>query len=730
MIIYPPLIADIIPPCVYNTSKINIKIPFEWNPGVEVGVKYMRIQIKDYFTSEVIFPRSSTSQSEYRTTINSNAGSAQFAITPFTYSLQGNNTLYEFPIAGQYYKIQIAYDDSDIPSPHSSLTFSSVALLKCISSIGVLSVVNEPITTLDELWSVNPSEILTESAVYTGVYERNAIGGDPLHTYVFSLKNSLGEIVETSGEKRWNNQNDFTSNTNLAGYHIKTIYSFPSYSINYDLSDGGTYTLELQTISANGYTATVAKQLIQGVELTPTFNHLTLSAKAKEEMGGIELVLNFEQDEVSEPSSAQFSIERKVQNGHSWEVVHELALGNLQQEITLLDTAVIPQTQYEYRVRQFNRGKYSTPINGTKVSATLNLEDIILSDGEKLLRIQFNPKVSSMKNTILESKQDSIGGKYPTFYRNGFVNYRELPVSGLISHLMDLNGQFLNRVELGLERPTQTSLTNNNIEAERRFREAVLEWLTNGKPKLFRSATEGSFIVRLMNVSLSPNDTLGRMLWTFSATAYEIDENSMINLQKYHLLPIQDSSIGHNEFTPKALNVNTELNKNFQYVKNIIWVSPMAINVPVLSLTTLDNKVQIYANVGGVFKTPFNTLYKNMKVYDSSGNIAYSTISYEQSNSIYDPTLDNFPSSMPETEQKVKWAEVAERAYEGVLYIQITGYSNDSNKKNLIVFEDEEVTTRVEIGYGETREWYFNNQNLQINTLQNCRGIISYTEGE
>lgn len=66
-----------------------------------------------------------------------------------------------------------------------------------------------------------------------------------------------------------------------------------------------------------------------------------------------------------------------------------------------------------------------------------------------------------------------------------------------------------------------TNLTDYNVAAERKFKLAVLEWLNNGKPKLFRSPTEGNYIVRLMNVSLSPEDRLGRMLHTFNATAYE-----------------------------------------------------------------------------------------------------------------------------------------------------------------------------------------------------------------
>jgi hypothetical protein len=67
-----------------------------------------------------------------------------------------------------------------------------------------------------------------------------------------------------------------------------------------------------------------------------------------------------------------------------------------------------------------------------------------------------------------------------------------------------------------------TDLKSYNVALERDFKIKVLNWLTNGKPKLFRSPTEGNFIVRLFNVSLTPDDKVGRMLHTFNSTAYEI----------------------------------------------------------------------------------------------------------------------------------------------------------------------------------------------------------------
>ena len=59
---------------------------------------------------------------------------------------------------------------------------------------------------------------------------------------------------------------------------------------------------------------------------------------------------------------------------------------------------------------------------------------MFLSDGKKQLKIKYNPKVSSFKDTILEQKTDTIGGKYPFFFKNNQVRYKEIPISGLISY--------------------------------------------------------------------------------------------------------------------------------------------------------------------------------------------------------------------------------------------------------------------------------------------------------
>jgi hypothetical protein len=100
----------------------------------------------------------------------------------------------------------------------------------------------------------------------------------------------------------------------------------------------------------------------------------------------------------------------------------------------------------------------------------------------------------------------------------------------------------------------------------------VLEWLNNGEPKLFKSPTEGNYIVRLMNVSLSPNDTLGRMIHTFNCTAYEIAENSYDNLEKFNFIN-KDTSYNFNlawrEINLSNINHSNNLLKNGEIATSI-----------------------------------------------------------------------------------------------------------------------------------------------------------------
>jgi hypothetical protein len=43
-----------------------------------------------------------------------------------------------------------------------------------------------------------------------------------------------------------------------------------------------------------------------------------------------------------------------------------------------------------------------------------------------------------------------------------------------------------------------------------------------------------------MNISLTPDTALGRLVYTFNATAYEIDDHTIKNLDKYEIQSLGD----------------------------------------------------------------------------------------------------------------------------------------------------------------------------------------------
>jgi len=113
-------------------------------------------------------------------------------------------------------------------------------------------------------------------------------------------------------------------------------------------------------------------------------------------------------------------------------------------------------------------------------TVTADFEDMFLFDGFRQLKVRFNPTVASFKNDVLESKTDTIGSKYPFIFRNGNVKYKEFPIGGLISYLMDDQAFFLSKDSLGALEFEGTDLTSENIRAERVFKLEVMEWLSDG----------------------------------------------------------------------------------------------------------------------------------------------------------------------------------------------------------------------------------------------------------
>lgn len=203
---------------------------------------------------------------------------------------------------------------------------------------------------------------------------------------------------------------------------------------------------------------------------------------------------------------------------------------------------------YKYSVRALNPAANKQSAKVTSEAVGLILDYCYLTSANKQLKIKFNPKVSSMKTILAENKTDTLGSQFPFIRRNGAVKYKTFPISGLISHFIDENEYFTSKEELygedNLELYSEFNSRYNinrfrDFQYERLFKEKVAEFLEDGELKLFRSPTEGNILIRLMDVNYSPNDTLGRMLWTFSGTAYEMDNCSIDNFDKFGIQYIE-----------------------------------------------------------------------------------------------------------------------------------------------------------------------------------------------
>lgn len=200
---------------------------------------------------------------------------------------------------------------------------------------------------------------------------------------------------------------------------------------------------------------------------------------------------------------------------------------------------------YQYSVQVIEKDGYRDTAH-ISYNTTRYFEHMYLlgADGRQL-KIKFNPKISSYKYNISESKTETIGSKYPYITRNAAVRYRTIPIEGWISIEMDDCKYFTTLKEL-------YGFRNNDVEdekvvewikqygdnyaIEREFREKVLDFLLDGKPKLFKSPTEGNVLVRIMDVNSAPNQQLSRKIYSFTANMHEIGEYNHNNLVKYNFI--------------------------------------------------------------------------------------------------------------------------------------------------------------------------------------------------
>lgn len=541
----PPIIEGTIPAFYSSGGTVNVTVPFTMNRAVSISaVKGIKLKIKTLQSSMVLGDQAYDAIDFF---LSNNYCYAQFEIN-------AQNLFKE----KQFYKFQIAYVN----------TFNEVGNY---SGVAVGKYTVKPRIYIDGL---NLGTINYHTHSYTGVYETED-NTETVRSYEFILLNNRNEIYFTSGELIHNSLND-----------EDLLKSFDICTISQDLNDE-IYYLQYKVKTINNIELESDKYILtKSLNIDMDVKSPVLTAMVDNNEGCISL--SFISDSLENSSiDANFAVYRSDEDHNylNWEQCYCFSINDssVNQLNFWQDYTVEHEKKYIYAIAQFNNeGLYSNKIesnlnnNKKSVPVSVSFDDIFLYDGLYNMKIKFNPKISSFKHNKLESKIETIGSQYPFIFKNGSVSYKEFPISGLITYLMDTSyyASNISRIKTPsldlIDNFLSTDLTSQNIYKERMYKLDMLSWLTNGRPKLFRSPTEGNYLVRLLNVSLSPMDQLGRMLHTFNCTAYEIADFSYENMNLFNITGLNDTKTIQNTLWNTIPLKDLQLDSDINILENII----------------------------------------------------------------------------------------------------------------------------------------------------------------
>lgn len=443
-------------------------------------------------------------------------------------------------IIDQFYKVQIRFTSTDAADPvysnpnvqdistwleQNKLYFSewsTVCLIKGIST-PILSLQTFEAGTIVDIYNT-----IADIQVLGKLNFSNENETETMKSYQVILYNSNEQELLDSG-------NIYTSN-----FSNKNEIN---YTFNYSFESNNSYHFDFTYLTQSLYSETITFYFyIQQGSTEPL--QMSLNAQSDIENGRVEIsVIKTEET----PQYTGEIIIKRTDNKSNFTVWEDLYTEIYQDVLTInidwYDYTIESGVWYKYGIQGVDTQGVRTPTQVYEQPIMMLLDDMYLTGEDRQLKIKFNPQVSTFQKVIKENKIDTIGSMYPFIKRNGDVYYSSFPVSGLISCMMDENNIFTSKDKLYKDALTYFNNYNTENEIvnyqdfifEKYFRDEVIKFLYNKKAKLFRSPSEGNILVKLTGISLTPNQTLGRRIWTFTAQAHEIDECTIDNYDKYEI---------------------------------------------------------------------------------------------------------------------------------------------------------------------------------------------------
>lgn len=447
----------------------------------------------------------------------------------------------------QYYKVQIRFTSADAPTPPDSAAIDkwlvdNVDYFSEWSTVCLIRAISQPILTLQNLSSSSGEEgsniaISTNTLDIVGSLTfQDSQESDSLSSYQIKLYDEDNNLLTDSGiiyTSAYNNPNEI------------------NYTLKYILENGSAYTVTIDIATNNYYYQTFTYNIIVIQTHENPLNALVVAENEKES-GRIKLTIASTTTDTFQGSV----IIRRTSNRSNftiWEDIYTRVYPTKELiNFTWYDCTVESGIWYNYSVQKKDVSGQRGEEMYIEKPVLAYFEDMFLNAEKQQLRIRYNPAVSTMRQNVSEARAETLGSQYPIIRRNGYINYRSLNISGLITTLDDFKDIFTSKEELYGKEATslyddyneEERITEyNDYILEREFREKVITFLYKDNIKLLRTLTEGNVLVKLMNISLTPQTTLGRMIYSFSAEAYEVAECSLDNFINYGIIETEEDNI-------------------------------------------------------------------------------------------------------------------------------------------------------------------------------------------
>ena len=435
----------------------------------------------------------------------------------------------------QYYKVQMRFTHKDAPAAPSNQALdawlaANINLFSEWSTVCLIRGISTPQLAVSG-FTIEGGEISWANynpIIYGTLSFKNKEETEKLKSYQIKLYDENNNLL-TDSRIQYTNTNSF------------------SYGLNYNFVAGAKYKFTIECTTMNLYSAIATYEFTTSTEESEILD-FTFIAEADEDNGRV--ILTIRKSNITDGFTGELVL-RRTSNKTNFTIWEDLKTYKYKEATAIKETfndmTIESGVWYKYYLQKRSNG-VAASTKYIKTPIMVIFDDMFLTTKDRQLKIKFNPTVSSFKRTIQESRTDTLGSQFPFVRRNGYANYAQFPIGGLISFQIDESDLFTSLEELfGKHLYLYTDYNDdhriteaNNIVYEKLFKDKVIEFLYGEQPKLFRSATEGNFIVKIMDASFSPNATLGRRIVSFTATAYEVAECNIDNFKKYDILEGND----------------------------------------------------------------------------------------------------------------------------------------------------------------------------------------------